>query len=291
MPEQQSRKKKSWLNKIRLKYRLKILHEENYEEKASFRLSILNVSVILGTLIMIMVIITIYLAAFTSLREFIPGYADTETKQRIYDLVEKTDSLEKIVAERDVYLENLALVLRGEEPVDSFSFARDTTKDYSGIRNQKSGKDEKLRDYVNSEDQYNINPQLTKSIKNTLSNFLFYSPLAGQVVEHFKPETKHYGVDIVSAKNEGVKAVLTGTVVFTGWTSETGYVIVLQHLDNLISIYKHNSSLLKKEGSVVRSGEPIAIVGNSGELTTGPHLHFEMWFNGRPIDPEDVIDF
>ena len=98
-------------------------------------------------------------------------------------------------------------------------------------------------------------------------------------------------MDVVANKDEAIKAIQDGTVVFTGWTVETGYVIALQHPGNIVSVYKHNSVLLKKEGNIVRAGESIAIIGESGELSTGPHLHFEIWINGNPMDPKDYVVF
>lgn len=289
MPE--TKKKRKFIQRIRLKYRLKVIDEGNYEEKVSLRLSLLNLFVIFGSITMLMIIITIYMVAFTSLREFIPGYADTSVKQEMYDLMLKTDSLEKVITAQDIYLTNLSIVLQGREPIDSFSSIRDTTLAFEHIRNQKSEKDSALRKAVAEADAYNINPRLNDKNLSPMSRFLFFPPLNGQITEKYDPALRHYGIDIVSPRNEAVKATLGGTIIFTGWTSETGYIIAVQHEENLVSIYKHNASLLKTDGNFVRTGEPIAIVGNSGKYTTGPHLHFEIWYNGRPLNPEELMVF
>ncbi len=127
--------------------------------------------------------------------------------------------------------------------------------------------------------------------KPDISSFSFFTPLRGIVTSKFDPATKHYGVDIVSVQNEAIKATLDGVVIFTGWTLETGYTVCLQHENDLVSIYKHNSAILKEQGSYVKAGDPIAIIGSSGEYSTGPHLHFELWYNGVPVAPTDFIKF
>jgi len=119
----------------------------------------------------------------------------------------------------------------------------------------------------------------------------FFKPLNGIITAKFAPLEKHYGIDIVAPHNDAVKSVLDGTVIMAAWTLETGYVIVIQHAGNLISVYKHNAVLLKQEGDFVKAGEPIAIAGNSGEISTGPHLHFELWYNGNPVNPTNYINF
>lgn len=285
-------KKKSWLlgwQQLRRKYRVQVISEDHFEEKASLRLSLFNLLVVVGSIIIAMVSLTIYLVAFTNLREYIPGYADSSSKKKLLELLIITDSLEKKSAANDIFLQNLQLVIQGKNIPDSLIYQRDTTSRYSHITNQRSKDDSLLRAMVESEDQYNLSA--TTVNKNTLASSLFFTPLRGTITDHFNPDIGHYGVDIASRKNEAVKATLPGTVIVSAWTSESGYILVIQHSDNLISVYKHNAVLLKKAGALVKSGEPIAIVGNSGEITTGPHLHFELWYNGIPIDPELYMVF
>jgi murein DD-endopeptidase MepM/ murein hydrolase activator NlpD len=144
---------------------------------------------------------------------------------------------------------------------------------------------------VEKSDQYDINSALSNTALSQISNYYFFTPIKGTVTTTFNPGLQHFGVDVVAPKNEAVKSTLDGTVIFAGWTSETGNVIHIQHDNNLVSIYKHNAVLLKKEGQEVKAGEVIAITGNSGELTTSPHLHFELWLNGEPIDPQELMVF
>lgn len=280
-------KKKSWLlgwQQLRRKYRVQVISEDHFEEKASLRLSLFNLLVVVGSIIIAMVSLTIYLVAFTNLREYIPGYADSSSKKKLLELLIITDSLEKKSAANDIFLQNLQLVIQGKNIPDSLMYQRDTTSRFSHITDQRSKDDSLLRAMVESEDQYNLSA--TTVNKNNLASSLFFTPLRGTITDRFNPDIGHYGIDIASRKNEAVKATLPGTVIVSAWTSESGYILVIQHSDNLISVYKHNAVLLKKAGALVKSGEPIAIVGNSGEITTGPHLHFELWYNGIPIDPE-----
>jgi murein DD-endopeptidase MepM/ murein hydrolase activator NlpD len=131
----------------------------------------------------------------------------------------------------------------------------------------------------------------TKTSKESITNFFFFSPLKGLVTNSFDMKEEHYGIDITAQENEAIKATLDGTVIMSAWTSETGYVIQIQHENNLVSVYKHNSALMKKVGQYVKAGEVVAIIGNSGELTSGTHLHFELWYNGNPIDPQEYMVF
>jgi murein DD-endopeptidase MepM/ murein hydrolase activator NlpD len=286
------KKRSSWLQRIRRKYRIQIISEDQFEEKASLRLSTLQVFVLFSAIIIAMVALTIYLVAFTSLREYIPGYADTSTQRKLYELTVATDSLERIVEANTLFLDNIQNVVMGRIPQDSIPVPRDTTGSYKykQTQNTRSKEDSLLRAEVEKEDQYNIMLNAPKST-HPIGNFLFFAPVLGQVSDKYNKEIRHYGVDIVTAKNEAVKSALDGTVVLAGWTAETGYTMVIQHTENLLTVYKHNAALLKKEGTFVKAGEPIAIVGNSGELTTGPHLHFELWYNGLPVDPQLFIVF
>lgn len=292
MPESGAKRKSTWVQRIRRKYRIQIISEDQFEEKASLRLSSLQVFIIFTSIIIAMVALTIYLVAFTSLREYIPGYADTDAKRRLYELTLITDSLERQAEANELFLQNLQNIVTGKVSVDSLSGPRDTTGQYKfkQLHNSRSADDSLLRQEVEREDQYNISLNKKKA-NTTLGSFLFFAPVRGQVSDGFDKTKQHYGVDVVTSRNESVKAVLDGTVIVAGWTAETGYTMVIQHSENLISVYKHNAALLKTEGAFIKAGEPVAIVGNSGELTTGPHLHFELWYNGLPVDPELFIVF
>ncbi len=280
-----------YLRRLKGKFRLVIMNDETFEEKASFNLRPLKVFVGTGLFIILLVTITTFIIAFTGLREYIPGYADLKTKRHVYNMVLKTDSLQREIDSRNAYIENIKNVINGNLP------SSDTTKQkadpikYDTIHKlERSPEDEALRKQIETQDAYSLTEGST-SIRNSIKSFLFFPPLKGTITNRFDPITKHYGIDIVSNPNEAIKATLDGTVVISNFTSETGYVIGIQHSNNLFSLYKHNSALLKKVGDFVKAGDAIAIIGNSGELSQGPHLHFELWFNGTPIDPKQFVAF
>jgi murein DD-endopeptidase MepM/ murein hydrolase activator NlpD len=287
--------KQRLLERLRDKYRLVILDEDTFEERFSLRLSRLNVFVVLGVLSIIIVFITSYIIAFTPLREYIPGYADVHLQRNIYELQIKADSIENAFASKDKYIENLKTIL-GEKTVhDQAQPVPDTAgkKNYRAITDKHSTSDSMLRSDYENQNKYNlfVDESAVKKPKAGVTNLYFFTPIKGILTSKFDPGQEHYGIDVVAKRNEAIKSVQDGTVIFTGWTVETGYVITIQHPGNIISVYKHNSVLLKREGNFVRAGETIAIIGESGELSTGPHLHFELWINGNPVNPSDYMSF
>jgi murein DD-endopeptidase MepM/ murein hydrolase activator NlpD len=290
--------KKIWqllLQRVRDKYRLVILNEETFEERLSFRLSRLNVFVVIGLLSIVLVLITTYIIAFTPLKEYIPGYTDVTMQRRIYELQLRSDSVERALHANEGYLEDLRKVLGGDDLLDKREIPVDTTnsKNYKTINDKRSKADSLMRVDYENRSKYNLFRADDNSTgpASQVRNLFFYSPLKGVITSEFNPQAAHYGIDIVANKNEAIKAIQDGTVIFSGWTVETGYVIALQHPGNIISVYKHNSVLLKKEGNIVRAGESIAIIGESGELSSGPHLHLEIWINGNPVNPKDYLVF
>ena len=292
--EKSKKKDKKWIIKIKDKYRLVLLNDQTLEEKLSLRLSRLNVFIVLGSLTIFLIFITTYIIAFTPLREYIPGYASITSQKAVYELQIKADSLETAMKEKELYLENIKNIIAGKEPVDELPVKKDTTADYKNISFKPSRQDSAMRAEVERQDKYGIAEQDATEMnpsKQSLSSFLFFTPIKGYVTNNFDPADRHYGIDIVAKKNEVIKATLEGRVIFADWTLETGYTIGIQHQGNLISIYKHNASNLKKVGSYVKAGEPIGFVGGSGELSTGPHLHFELWYNGNPVNPRDYMSF
>jgi len=292
------KKKRTFIEKLRNKYRLVIYNDQTFEEAISFKLSRLNVFLVIATSAILLVFITTYIIAFTPLKEYIPGYASLESDREINLLVIKTDSLEKALNNQTVYLDNIRAILRGEDiPEDSMTIPRniELSKD---VEYKRSVEDSLLRAEIESQPGYDLiaydsKPASSQYATSTASiqNFFFFTPLNGTVTSNFDPATRHYGVDIVAKRNEAIKSTLDGTVLFAGWTLETGYSIAIQHTNNLVSVYKHNSVLLKKQGDYVKAGEVIAIIGETGLLSTGIHLHFELWFNGIPINPRDYIIF
>ena len=286
-----------WYHRLRDKYRLIILNENSFEEKVSIRLSRMNVFIIAGMLAIILIFLTSYLIAFTPLRELIPGYSDSGNSRELYELQLKADSIEMAVMQKDKFIENISRVLNGEvlDSVYKQQSGADSSvrEDYNRIRNTKSKEDSLLRQEYEKANLYNLRPtnpgeNTKKASFNTIS---FFTPIKGTITNHFNASINHYGIDIASAPNEAVKAAFDGVVFFAEWTSATGNVIAIQHPGNIVSVYKHNAVLLRKQGAFVKAGESIAIVGNTGELTTGPHLHFELWINGTPVDPEHYMTF
>lgn len=281
-------KKKKIAKKLLHKYRLVILNEDTFEERISFKLTRLNVFILVGISAIVLIALTTLLIAFTPLREYIPGYSSTRLKRNATLLVAKTDSLENAIRVNEQYYSSIRRVLSGD--MEALEFDRDSIRDAvfndEEITVAPSREDSLLRQTVAQEDKYNV---FDKAIEDT--DFTLFPPVKGTISSVYDVSKKHFAVDIVTDKNAPVKAAADGTVIFAEWTAETGHVIIIEHPKNLITVYKHNASLSKTQGSLVQAGEVIAIVGNTGELSTGPHLHFELWSNGYPVNPVNFIDF
>ena len=267
------------------------MNDETFEEKVSIKLSPLNVFVFAGTIIISLITFTIYIIAFTPLREYIPGYADVNMQRRVMALTFRTDSLVEKLSTQDSYLMNLRNIINGDISPDSSSATKPSLIRYDTIHFPANApEDSLLRNQIESQDRFTLS-EGAGGPSSSISGFFFFTPLKGTITNAFNANTKHFGIDIVSSPNEVIKSTLDGTVVMADWTSETGYVIAIQHSNNLFSIYKHNSALLKNTGDYVKAGEVVAIIGNTGEFTTGPHLHFELWYNGSPVNPVDYMTF
>jgi murein DD-endopeptidase MepM/ murein hydrolase activator NlpD len=287
------KKKQKWTGKWRNKYRLVFMNDETLEERFTFRLSRLNVFIALGTLTILLIFLTTFLIAFTPLREYIPGYTNVGLQKKLYDLTLKTDSIERDLYRKNIYIQNIRDIINGKDLAGDRPVIKDTVRHYGDIRLKRSTEDSLLRMEVESKAKYNLYKaegfENTGVSKNFIGGVLFFTPLKGVITNGFDPVQKHFGVDIVAKQHEAIKSVLDGTVIFANWTLETGYVVAIQHTRNIISIYKHNSAILTKAGDYVKAGEPVAIIGETGEFTTGPHLHFELWYEGKPVDPKDYI--
>lgn len=281
-------KKRSW----RDKYRFAIYNDKTYEEVWYIRMTRYNGFLLLVFILLFIIGITTVLISFTNLRELIPGYPDGNTRRNIIMNALRLDSLENELELRDQYFANINAIISGREPLDRVA-GQDTMANYEEITFSNSEEDSLLRLQVEREEQYNLTFLADNAGRNVdLSNIHFYPPVKGIVTGHYSPRTRHYGTDIVTSPKAVVSATLEGTVMFAGWTMETGWVIQVQHSNNLISVYKHNATLLKEMGDPVVAGEGIAVVGDSGELyTSGPHLHFEIWHNGEAVNPENYILF
>ncbi|NLX73296.1 MAG: M23 family metallopeptidase [Bacteroidales bacterium] len=290
------KKNKSFLKKLSSKYRFAIFNEQTYEELFVVRLSRLNVFTIVGTFGIVLIILVSILISFTGLREYIPGYPDSQQRLLIVRNAQRVDSLLVEIEKRDNFINNFQNIIKGEVPEPGEDVDRNVQTALNEASDMdlsfsRSAEDSLLRMQVEREERFNLSVRETPSRAIALESAFFVSPIKGMVVNTFGETSGHYGVDIVAAPGSRVASVMDGMVVFSGWTVETGYVIQIQHQNNLISIYKHNEIILKEVGQVVKAGEAIARVGNSGELTSGPHLHFELWYNGLPLNPVDYISF
>lgn len=283
------KRKKRFLKRLVHKYRLVVMNDDTFEEKVSLKLSPLNLFTLIGTVIILLIVVVSSLIAFTPLREYIPGYADVNTRKHLISLALRVDSLEMASISKDFYLENINNILNGRSVDTSGKTKPPLIARQEGLQLEPGKHEAELRSKIESQDPYSLSHSETS--RSTLSSLFFFSPLKGMVTNSFNLVEDHFGVDIVAPENEAIKATLDGTVIFANWTSETGYVIQVQHSNNLISVYKHNSALMKKAGQFVKAGEVIAIIGNSGDHTTGPHLHFELWYNGAAVDPQEYMIF
>ncbi|MBC3845750.1 M23 family metallopeptidase [Winogradskyella echinorum] len=282
-------KEKKFTKKLLHKYRLVILNEDTFEERFAIKLTRLNVFILTSLSAISLVFFTILLIAFTPLREYIPGYSSTKLKKQATLLNYKTDSLVNELELNKKYYASIRKVLTGD--VASLEFNRDSIlqaakNDVDVLRVPTNKEDSLLREKVDKEDKYNLFES-----SGDQSNYVLFPPVNGTISEGYNLEEKHYAVDVVVAADTPVKATADGTVIFAEWTVETGYVVIMEHNQELISVYKHNSAITKAQGDLVKAGEVIAMSGNSGELSTGPHLHFELWSKGYPVNPTNFIDF
>jgi len=281
-------KKRVFLDKLKDQYRLTIFNDSTFQSVWSTKLSRLKVFTIVSVASSIIIILVTLLISATGLREYIPGYPDAKQRQMLVDTALKVDSLEMELAKQNEFFKGIKAIVSGEIPennsaIDSFSGLRDVN--FNEYNHDSIFQDDLLAE------QLSLSIQNNTRKKTELSEMHFFVPVKGIVTNHFNLASDHFGVDLVSDPSARISSVLGGTVIFSGWTLETGYVMYIQHEADLISVYKHNAELLKSTGEKVRAGEAIAIIGNSGELSTGPHLHFELWHRGNAINPEQYIDF
>ena len=273
-----------WLNN----YILQFVNADTFEEKFSLRLTRLNVFVWASLSAIVLIFLTTILIAFTPIREYIPGYSSQELERRASELYFKSDSLQQLVGYQTEYIANIQKVLTGDLKFEQAD-PDNTSADVSGLSAgdlAPSQADSMLRETVRKEDKYN----LFLSAKSG-SNFVLFPPAHGPISADFNLKEKHFAVDVNVPINTPIKAAADGRVILTEWSVETGYVVLVEHSNNLLTVYKHNTKLTKSQGDIVKAGEVIAISGNTGTLTTGPHLHFELWNNGYPVDPKTFIDF
>ena len=274
--------------KLTHQYRLVMLNEETFEERFSLKLNRLNVFVLGGLFSIILIVGTILLIAYPPLKEYIPGYDSTKLRTQALKATLKADSISRELTNLKLFTQAIQPILTGNiepEKIDSIQLeTRNLIINDSLLKASKE--DSVFREKIESQDRFPI-----VDTKNSLLENVFFAPLSGMVSQDFDSNSKHFAIDIVAKTGTPVKAVADGTVIFSEWTTGTGYVIIVKHAKNFVSVYKHNGTLLKEQGDFVKSGEVIATVGSTGELTTGPHLHFELWSGGYPVNPTTFIDF
>lgn len=276
----------NWLTN---RYLLILRNEENFAEKTTISFTYAKLILVTFMVLLVMMIASLYLSSTLMSQWFDPRHELIVMDRHLVVLADKVDSLENQMRIKDQFIHNVQRVLIGDfDSQDSLFINASNDQVDISIEPIPAIDSQFRKDFEESELSF-----LTGSngIAQELEEQYFYAPIQGIMTTEFNLKDEHYGVDIVSKQNEPVKSVAEGTVIFSDWTQESGNVIAIQHRGNIISVYKHNSALLKKVGTFVNSGQVIAIIGNTGEFTTGPHLHFEMWYNGNPVDPTEFISF
>lgn len=287
MQEQQEKPK--LLDRLKDKYRLVVVNEVTFEEQASFRFSRLRLISAISSMIMLIVVITVVIIFYTPIRELIPGYPDDDIRSVGIVNSNMAVSMEQELETRQRYMDNLQRILNGEDGIDSTLLTEESSISYDTLSLANSTLDSAFRAELDQEDQYALTDVSEPTA--SMAGVFFFTPLRGQITQSFNPESEHFGIDIVANKNEAIKATLDGTVILAEWTTDNGYVIYIQHDHNLVSVYKHNSKLMKETGERVKAGDSVAIIGDTGENSEGPHLHFELWQNGVALDPQTLMVF
>ncbi len=281
--------KLSFWKRIRFKYKLSFINENTLEEVWSFRLSQLSVFISLGVFAFSLVAFTAFIIIMTPIRNYLPGYLDVEVRKEIVQNALRADSLEWMIEIQNLYLKNVTGIISGTIELDSIREIDSLARVDADFEIPRSPEEEEYVKNFEQEEKYNLTVLNTNPLP--MDGLFFYKPVNGVISSHYQADIHHFGVDIAAASKESVLATLDGTVMYAGYDPNQGNVIQLQHKNGFVSVYKHNELLLKEPGEQVVAGEAIALVGNTGKLSTGPHLHFELWYNGKPVNPEDFIVF
>jgi len=281
------RHKAFWSN-IKFKYKLTIINENTLEEVVGIRVSKLNGISVLLSVLTLLFLIAASIIAFTPLRNYLPGYMNSEIRAQVVENALRVDSLQQLVDRQNLYIMNIQDIFSGTVRVDTVHTMDSLTNVREDSLMERTQREAEFRKQYEETEKYNLT---SITARPDIEGLIFYRPTRGMVTERFDADRKHYGTDIAANPGESVLATLDGTVILSTYTAETGYVIEVQHNQDFVSVYKHCGSLLKREGDTVQAGEAIALVGNSGQLTTGPHLHFELWHKGRAVNPEQYIVF
>lgn len=291
---EKEKKDKRFFHRLKSRYRLVLVNDATFDERFSAYLTPLNVISAVTAVVIVISVIVVSVIVFTPLKEYIPGYSDSQTRISALKAAVRADSLAEAQRIYEQYFDHISRVLAGDLPNDTMTTEPDPAKriNYDNLSFAISREDSILRKEIESEERFALNPGAGfSSVAMGLPGVFFFTPLRGSLSSSFDASTGHYGVDIAADEGDAVSAVYDGTIVLASFTSDGGYVIQIQHANNLVSVYKHNSALLKKQGDRVEAGDIIAVVGNTGEYTDGPHLHFELWYNGTPLDPQAFIAF
>ena len=285
---------------IKHKHRFVVMDTDTFKEKFSFQLSGTNLFVTVGITVILLILLTTVLIAFTPLREWIPGYTNEAMVEQAYNNARKIDSLEAKVSEQEWLVGTIQAILSGKDlGAEADTLRGDTTATLEQIARvyRRSVEDSLLRKEVEREDnRYQLKTAATPSVSTPSEgapalSHLFFPPLKGKILSAYDASGHHLGIDIAGTVSQPVYAAYSGTVISAAFTAEAGYVITIQHPGNVITVYRNNHTILKRQGDAVRAGEPIAYVGNSSMREPGPHLHFEMWVNGSPVNPMEFISF
>ena len=288
--KKRDKNKHNFWKRIHFKYRLSIINENTLEEVTKFRISKFSGTIIVAGFSFFFICLTSVIIITTPIRNYLPGYLDSEIRQQALRTSMRADSLHQELLYQSAYINNLKDVFEGRIQVDSVNYV-DTVSISENDKSLLSSKGEsKFNEQFEEAEKYNISVLSTNTATPT-EGAVFFPPIKGIISDAYNSGKNHLGVDIVAAPNSSVVATQEGTVIFIGFDSSVGNVIQIQHKNGFVSIYKHNAVLLKKIGDKVRTGEAIAIVGNTGELSTGAHLHFELWYKGNPLNPELYMSF
>mgnify|MGYP002018955571 FL=1 len=283
------KQKKNYINKLTRSYKVVVSSEDTFEERLSFSTNKFNVFLILSLYSIILIAFTISVVFFTQLKEMVPGYSSSDLLTQAIYLTKKTDSLENELELNNTFYQSIEDVLSGKTEQIIYKDSLAISNKIENIDPQAisaNAEDSILRKYVEQEDKFN----LTKN-ELVIENKMFVSPVKGQITQKFDPLNNHFALDILVDTGTPVKSILEGKIIFSEWSIDTGHVLIIDHGDDIISVYKHNSKVLKTQNNYVKAGEIIAYSGNQGTLSTGPHLHFELWKNGTPINPEPLFNF
>jgi len=271
-------------------FRLAFIDDKTHQHLVTLHFTKTSFFITLVTIIVVLCAAIFSIIAFTPVRTFVPGYPDARSKRAAIQNAIRIDSLENVIFRWELYSENLRRAVEGEEPVkiDSLIKAKNNIQTEALDMAELARQDSLLREHVKEEEQFGISSRGKRNLP--IEGLHFFTPIKGVVSQGYDPAVHPY-IDIAAAAGSMVKATLDGTVIFAGWSDDAGYTIQIQHDGDIVSIYKHNEKLLKKTGDKVTAGTPIALVGNTGELTTGEHLHFELWHKGETVDPTLYIKF